>query len=107
MRKLTRYSREAFRGHGGLLRFFTQLDGEFTSLHRRLDTALKYKTSTQVVRVGTDDTRVRHALGRIPVGVRITPLGNATVWEVKDTRTTQDVFVRASAEIDAEVEVRG
>lgn len=107
MRKLTRYSSEAFKGHGGLLRFFSQLDSEFTLLHRRMDTALKYKTSTQVIRVGTVSTRVRHALGRIPVGVRITPMGDARVWEVKDTRTTQDVFIMASSEVDAEVEVRG
>jgi len=106
--RLGKYSREVFGGKGGLTRFFTSLESDFAELHRRMDLALRHRSVIyNVVFDSTNEYRLRHDLGRTPTYVRITPHGDARIWELRSKRSAQEVFLKSSATVEAQVEVKG
>jgi len=105
--QLNKYARSVFGGKGGLNRFFTALDGDISELHRRVDSALRYKSFTVTLTISDQGTKVFHHLGKIPIAVRVLPKANASVWEVPGTRDSRSVTLKASADVECEVEVKG
>ena len=103
--KATKYARQIFSGKGGLNRFFTDLDSDISELHRRVDSALRYKSFTVTLTITDQGTKVFHHLGKIPVAVRVLPKADARVWEVG--RDSRSVTLKASTDVECEVEVKG
>src|SRR5882672_7365746 len=98
--KLNKYAREVFGGKGGINRFFSDLDGDITELHRRVDSLFRQKAgSVWVVVAATPDiTKVNHGLGRKPVHISPVPRSDARVWQTGPA-TDKYVFLSASVKV--------
>lgn len=105
--QINKYARQVFKGKGGVDRFLRDLDSDISELHRLTTTALRYKSFIVTLTISDQGTKVFHHLGKIPVGVRILPKADARVWEVQGTRNSRSVTLKASADVECEVEVKG